>query len=99
MVRRESRDTWLLKMDLVDSLIYKGYIKPGNSIHTNTIIDNWFAEGESEAAKEIITKLADPDNPAPLEYKNQNKEEIWVTDVEDGEDFIKSIERDPWYDD
>lgn len=92
---KNPHDKWKLKLDLLERCVSKGYVKPDRSIEKTDLM-NWFSPSDEPTVQDIISALTDEE--APLEYKSENKNELWLTNLSDAREHIEDLEENPgWY--
>jgi len=91
--KRERRK--YLKEDLLQCMLGDNIIIP-EEIYIDEIAEEWFSHQETDLAVEIVEELVS-NKDCPLEYSAGRRNQVWLLDREDTEEFIKDLRDIPWY--
>jgi len=65
-------------------------------IYVDKITEEWFCDREADVAAEIVEELVSNED-CPLEYSVGRRNQVWLLDREDTEEFIEDLRDTPWY--
>lgn len=94
---RNPYDDWLLVEDLIRTMMAAA-IFPPDSILIDTVVENWFANGDERKARKLIHSQCN-DSDSPLEYVPDNEERIRLISREAAADYLRDRGGPPyWFD-